>query len=489
MDVKVYFSDFFEVEPSVLEEYGAFDVSLINDLPLFIDPFLLFNSTKKEYQELHENMLKYLGFLRDKAQEKEISPGLLKAWFMFPEIKQNWLGFSKSGNGGSGLGPDFAVALHSNLNSVLSEFGKEKVTKSSHLEKLCIIKDKVGKDNISDFTTRLIHEYLLEYTQTFALKHLDKRYVKMVAVNNVRFNYKTETWERDNYHLPYINGDYVLLTPTDILTKDDTWINKTDMVKDFSLIPECIDNDQLRFQINNYFFSILPKKPSAKDRSLAVSRVITQYPEFVDYYIKYKEQRGNQAQANSNQKVKESAQFYVEKFKELIELLENTTDFYKTKDDTFEESLKRVLFLKHVIENNDGYRIFYSKSIPVKKEDDLQILYRLTWFATDSDVNREVNNGRGPVDFKVSRGNKDKTLIEFKLASNSQLRKNLQNQVKIYENANETKKSIKVILYFSEQELTKVQKILQELGLEEEKNIILIDARNDNKPSASTATA
>lgn len=489
MDVKVYFSDFFEVEPSVLEEYGAFDVSLINDLPLFIDPFLLFNSSKREYQELHENMLKYLGFLRDKAQEKEISPGLLKAWFMFPEIKQNWLGFSKNGNGGSGLGPDFAVALHSNLNSVLSGFGNETVTKSSHLEKICIIKEKVGKDNISDFTTRLIHEYLLKYTQTFALNHLDKKYVKKVAVNNVRFNYKTESWERDNYQLPYINGDYVLLTPTDILTKDDTWINKTDMVKDFSLIPECIDNEQLRFQINNYFFSILPKKPSAKDRSLAVSRVIQQFPEFVDYYIKYKEQRGDQAQANSSQKVKDSAQFYVEQFKELIVLLESHTAFYKTKYDTYEDSFKRVLFLKHVIENNDGYRIFYSKGAPIKKEEDLQILYRLTWFATDSDVNREVNNGRGPVDFKVSKGNKDKTLIEFKLASNSQLKKNLQNQVPIYEAANETKKSIKVILYFSEQELKKVQKVLQELGLQEAKNIILIDARNDNKPSASTATA
>jgi hypothetical protein len=487
MKVKVYFSDFFEVEPSVIEEYGAFNVSLINDLPLFIDPFLLFNSTKKEYQDLHQNMLKYLGFLRDKAQEKELSPGLIKAWFMFSEIKQNWLGFSKVGNGGSGLGKDFAVALHSNLNTVLSEFGKEKVTKSSHLEKLCIIKDKVGKDNISDFTTRLIHEYLLKYTEAFALNHLKKKHIKKVPVNNVRFNYKTETWERDYFQLPYINGDYVLLTPVDILTKDDTWINKSDMVKDFSLIPECIDNEQLRFQINNYFLSVLPQKPSAKDKSLAVGKVVMEYPEFVDYYIKFKEQRGNQAESRSNQKVRESSQFYVEQFKELIELLQKETNFYSTKDDTFEESMERVMFLKHVIENNDGYRIFYSKGIAIKKEDDLQILYRLTWFATASDVNREVNNGRGPVDFKVSRGNKDKTLIEFKLASNSQLRRNLQNQVNIYENANETKKSIKVILYFSEQELIKINKILRELKLTKAENIILIDARNDNKPSASTA--
>ncbi|MED3685616.1 hypothetical protein P4530_21850 [Bacillus thuringiensis] len=487
MDVKVYFSDFFEVEPKVLEEYGAFDVSLINDLPLFIDPFLLFNSPKEEYQVLHENMVRYLGFLRDKAQEGTISLGLLKSWFMFPEIKQNWLGFSKSGNGGSGLGKGFAVALHSNLNSVLSNFGKEKVTRSSHLEKLCIIKHKVGKDNISDFTTRLIHEYLLTYTQNFALQYLNVKFVKKVSVKNVRFNYKTETWESDTFHLPFMNGDYVLLTPIDILTKDDTWINKSDLVKDFSLIPSCIDNEQLRFQINNYFTSILPKKPSTKDRSIAVNRVISEYPELVDYYIKFKEQQGDKAQVMSSEKVKESTLFYIAKFKELIELLEKKTDFYKIQDDTFDESMKRVMFLKHVIENNDGYRIFYSKGIPIKKEEDLQILYRLTWFATDSDVNREVNNGRGPVDFKISKGNKDKTIIEFKLASNSQLRRNLQNQVEIYENANETKKSIKVILYFSEGDVTKVNNILRELGLQKANNIILIDARNDNKPSASKA--
>ena len=30
-------------------------------------------------------------------------------------------------------------------------------------------------------------------------------------------------------------------------------------------------------------------------------------------------------------------------------------------------------------------------------------MYRLVWYATDFDVNREVNNGRGPVDFKIQK--------------------------------------------------------------------------------------
>lgn len=42
----VYFSDRFRVSPYVLDRYGAFDISVVSDLPLFIDPFLLFNSQK-----------------------------------------------------------------------------------------------------------------------------------------------------------------------------------------------------------------------------------------------------------------------------------------------------------------------------------------------------------------------------------------------------------------------------------------------------------
>jgi len=47
----VYFTDFFRIEKKVLDDYGAFNISLINDLPLFIDPFLLFGSKKDDYQK------------------------------------------------------------------------------------------------------------------------------------------------------------------------------------------------------------------------------------------------------------------------------------------------------------------------------------------------------------------------------------------------------------------------------------------------------
>ena len=64
---KIYFSDFFGLEPEVLEEYGAFNIALVNDLPLFVDPFLLYDSKNAVYKGLHEEIITYLCFLRDRA--------------------------------------------------------------------------------------------------------------------------------------------------------------------------------------------------------------------------------------------------------------------------------------------------------------------------------------------------------------------------------------------------------------------------------------
>ena len=74
------------------------------------------------------------------------------------------------------------------------------------------------------------------------------------------------------------------------------------------------------------------------------------------------------------------------------------------------------------------------------------------WCGTEFDINREVNNGRGPVDFKASFGAGDKSLIEFKLASNSALKRNLEKQVEIYEAANRTRASVKVIVIYTARE-------------------------------------
>ena len=92
-------------------------------------------------------------------------------------------------------------------------------------------------------------------------------------------------------------------------------------------------------------------------------------------------------------------------------------------------------------------------------------------------MNREANNGRGPVDFKISHG-QDKTLIEFKLAKSSSLQRNLTNQVEIYEKANMTNSSVTVIICYTAGDTVKTTRVMKALGLDkaDAKKVVVIDA-------------
>ncbi|MBI1826899.1 MAG: hypothetical protein HYR83_11000 [Planctomycetes bacterium] len=488
-DLEIFFSDVFGVSQEELDTYGAFNISLLTDLPLFVDPFLLFNSSKPEYQELHEAIIKYLRFLKAKSEAGLVLSGLIKAWYSFAEVRQNWLGFCATQNSGRGLGNKFAQALNENLVHVFRNFGSEQVTQGSRLEKLCLIREGVGRDMISDFTTNLIKGFLLEYTSQFAQEYLDDQFMAEFPVERAVFDYDRERWYPGKYRLPIHEDDFVLLTPKDILTKDDTWISHNDMIHRFREIPDAVENEELRAEINNYFYSRLPEdKVTKDDEERAIQQTLKRFPAIIDFYIRGREDAGDEAVATSAEKVRESLQLYIKQFGRLAGLLFELTSFYDLAGKTVDETRQRIQFFKDVIENKGGHRLFYdTNGEQIRRESDLQIMFRLVWNGTPSDVSREVHDGRGPADFKISRGSADKTLVEFKLASNTQLRRNLQNQLAVYQSASDAKFGFKVVVYFEEAEFERVQEILQDLGMETDERIILIDARGDNKPSGSKA--
>ena len=96
-----------------------------------------------------------------------------------------------------------------------------------------------------------------------------------------------------------------------------------------------------------------------------------------------------------------------------------------------------------------------------------------------------MNNGRGSADYKVSYGERDSTIVEFKLASSSSLKKNLLNQTEIYKKASKSINDIKVILCYTTSEIAKVVRILKSIKQEGAENIVIIDATK--KISASKA--
>ena len=289
------------------------------------------------------------------------------------------------------------------------------------------------------------------------------------------------------YKLPYLyleeRGDFIILTPLDILTKDESAINNSEFYSNFLSVANSIKNADLRNSINEYFRSLLPKKPTQKDRTYAINKTANRFPDIIDYYIKSKEDNKDTVTKLTKDRIKKLTSELTEALSSLGDILFENSDFYKVLPNSYDEALKRVCFLKDVIENNDGYRVFYSDGIPIAKEDTIQRIFKLTWYATPFDVNSEVNNGRGPADYKVSYGANDSTIVEFKLGKSSSLSRNLSNQTDIYKKASKSANDIKVILCYTEGEIKSVERTLSKLELIDQENIVLINA--SPKKSAS----
>ena len=137
---------------------------------------------------------------------------------------------------------------------------------------------------------------------------------------------------------------------------------------------------------------------------------------------------------------------------------------------------------KDYVENQDGWRVVNrGNGVPFFNETEVQGFFGLLLQRSRFDVNREPNNGRGPVDFKISMGAFDKALIEFKLAKSSSLERNMERQVAVYEKANKTDQSVFVVICYTKGDLLKTARVMKRLGLEDQdaegvKKVVVIDA-------------
>lgn len=64
--VKLYFSDFFDVDEDIIEGYGAVNISLINDLPLFIDLFCCLTVVTNNFRKYMRKLSSIFYFCKNK---------------------------------------------------------------------------------------------------------------------------------------------------------------------------------------------------------------------------------------------------------------------------------------------------------------------------------------------------------------------------------------------------------------------------------------
>lgn len=103
-------------------------------------------------------------------------------------------------------------------------------------------------------------------------------------------------------------------------------------------------------------------------------------------------------------------------------------------------------------------------------------------------MSRECNGGRGPVDFKLSRGAIDKVAVEVKLTSNGQLKHGIEKQLPIYMEQENTHRAIYLIIDNGHpRSLENFFKFYNNLDMQLKAKIDVIVIDGTFKPSASNA--
>jgi hypothetical protein len=145
------------------------------------------------------------------------------------------------------------------------------------------------------------------------------------------------------------------------------------------------------------------------------------------------------------------------------------------------------------VENNEGWRLLWNDNGVAKSEEAAQLLFlgivKHYCKANNIDISREVNIGRGPVDFKTSQGNDFRALLELKLAKNSKFWNGLTKQLPKYLQAEEIRIGYFLVVVQSDQDLKRLRSIKSRVSaLNKSTNYdistTIIDARR-NPPSAS----
>jgi hypothetical protein len=207
----------------LLEGVSQYDVDFMIprigiDLPLGIDPFLMFKSGDEEFRRLHQIITDHFN-----AGVRAVSSGrldLADEIFNFPEVAAIGLGYTKSGKRGSGLGGYLRDLIIETLKASpgLQERGV------LHVEEMQLLATGIGPDRISDISANILKGYLIEYTQRQAeIWGVPLR--KGIPVPHI-YDEATQSWVDSYVDLPVspVDDAPVLFVPRRIV-RALPWIN------------------------------------------------------------------------------------------------------------------------------------------------------------------------------------------------------------------------------------------------------------------------
>ncbi|TSC84964.1 MAG: hypothetical protein G01um101413_348 [Parcubacteria group bacterium Gr01-1014_13] len=219
MSSSIHFTQVFGIRAKE-EDLDFFDTNLKYDSALFIDPFLIKRSRKKEERDLFNRFNIFFKRAYELSLTTKGTPDeyiKLKRFFKFKEPKEIYLGYTEGSNKGAGLGERFADAITKFYleRTLVKQLADEKNYPDNQINPaiFSIIGDQLGPDGISDLSAGLLMDYLIKYTK----EQCDKLGVPRVELPvREQFDFKEFQWTGGVYEeLPRnpFNGEAIILVP------------------------------------------------------------------------------------------------------------------------------------------------------------------------------------------------------------------------------------------------------------------------------------
>lgn len=422
-------TDYLKVDKEKFDHTGAFDCILNVDSKFFIDPHLLMtcevSEFEKSYQKVKKRFEDILRVLKHSKTVGDVFWNRAESFFKFPEVKGLCIGYSNKSTQGSAIGP----LLRQNLLATAKSIIDAGTTEPEIFELVGLLEKNIGPDRISDIVANIIIEDILRYSSNI---------FESLGVETTRLISGDQTYH--SVRNPH-NNVPVLLVPKVILRDLPIAFEWSDIDR------VCSHNSELRDKVNNIIGDTWKQATSQKKEVL--KSVVLEEPELLkDLITLYK----NKPASIYNFVTDRSGQivWYSASKKYTGEFPLKDVPEVKTPTDLVSFIKKICKKYKDLVENNALSSLLYENKYKPKREEAAQKLFfgiaDAYCEANNIDISREVNGGRGPVDFKFSKGYANRVVVESKLTTNNQLLHGFETQIKEYQKAEKTTEGIYLII-------------------------------------------
>lgn len=178
--------------PKTQEELDFAIPFLDEDIPLYIDPFLLWKSPSFQDNSLHTalvNSFNNICYQYKKGKETEAIENLILA----SECNEIGLGNSKSRTG-----KRIGVKISTEILEIAKKIPEIQKNGFIHFEEIQLLVDNISKDRISDFSSSFMKSFLIDFT----IQQCEELKIPMEKISVPVYNYKANKFINEECFLP-----------------------------------------------------------------------------------------------------------------------------------------------------------------------------------------------------------------------------------------------------------------------------------------------